>query len=125
MYSLPGCRLFYSRMTQMLRDAARRVRSSLMSEREARAHGAQGRGFRHFAAAYFGEWHGVDKAWGDDFSAFESRISALELQVSSWQALLSLEPKSSSLATFAKYLTFLWWIKEETMAERRVRHQER
>ena len=50
MYSLQGRRLFYSRMTQMLRDAARRVRSSLMSEREARAHGAQGRGFRHFAA---------------------------------------------------------------------------
>ena len=50
MYSLQGRRLFYSRMTQMLRDAARCVRSSLMSEREARAHGAQGRGFRHFAA---------------------------------------------------------------------------
>ena len=37
-------------MTQMLRDAARNVRSSLMSERDARAHGAQSRGIRHFAA---------------------------------------------------------------------------
>ena len=52
MYSLQGRRLLYSRMTQMLRDAARRVRSSLKSEREARARGAQGRGFRHFAAAF-------------------------------------------------------------------------
>ena len=50
MYSLQGRRLFLLRMTQMLRDAARRVRSSLMSEREARAHGAQSQGFRHFAA---------------------------------------------------------------------------
>ena len=37
-------------MTQMLRDAARNVRSSLMSERDARAHVAQSRGNRHFAA---------------------------------------------------------------------------
>ena len=50
MYSLQGRRLFPLRMTLMLRDAARRVRSSLQSKRDARAHGAQSQGFRHFAA---------------------------------------------------------------------------
>ena len=82
--------------------------------------------------AYFEEWHGVDKAWDDDFKAFDARISALEVKVSSLQAPSKLERRSSSLATFAKYLTIFAWIKEvrhrageETMAERRVRHQER
>ena len=52
MYSLQGRRLFIPRcnMTQMLRDAARQVRSSLMSERNARAHGNQRPAIRHFAA---------------------------------------------------------------------------
>ena len=61
---------------------------------------------------YFEEWHGVDKAWGDDFSTFESRISALELKMSSLQAPSKLERKSSSLAVFTKYLTIFAWIKE-------------
>ena len=81
---------------------------------------------------YFEEWHGVDKAWGDDFSTFQSRISALELKMSSLQAPSKLERKSSSLAVFTKYLTIFAWIKEvqrrageETMAERRLRHQQR
>ena len=75
---------------------------------------------------------GLTKAWGDNFSTFESRISALELQVSSLQAPSKLERQSSSLVIFAKYLTIFAWIKEvqhrageETMAERRERHQER
>ena len=62
--------------------------------------------------AYIQEWHGVDKAWGDDFSTFESRLSALEVRMSTLQAPSKLERQSSSLALFAKYLTFLWWIKE-------------
>ena len=81
---------------------------------------------------YIEELHGVDKAWGDDFSTFESRLSALKVRMSTLQAPSKLERQSSSLALFAKYLTFLWWIKEvqrrageETMAERRVRHQQR
>ena len=82
--------------------------------------------------AYFEEWHGVEKAWGDDFSTFESRISALEVKMPPLQAPSKLERQSSSLAIFAKYLKSFAWIKEvqhqageETMAERRVRHQER
>jgi len=81
---------------------------------------------------YMDDYMGVENAWGDDASTFEKRITALEVKMSSLQAPLSLDSKSSSLAIFAKYLIFFAWIKEvqrragdETMAERRLRHQER
>ena len=39
-------------MTHMLKTAAADVRSQLMREREARAHGSKGRGNAHFAAIF-------------------------------------------------------------------------
>ena len=81
---------------------------------------------------YMDDYMGVENVWGDDFSALERRMSALEHKVSSLQAPSSLERKSASLAIFAKYLTFFAWIKEvqhqagdETVAERRERHRTR
>ena len=81
---------------------------------------------------YMDEWHGVENAWDDGFATCEKRMSALEVKVSSLQAPLGMEPKSSSLAVFGKYLAFFAWIKEvqrrageETMAERRLRHLQR
>ena len=47
--ALPGCN-HVDNMTHMLKTAAADVRSHLMREREARAHGSKGRGNAHFAA---------------------------------------------------------------------------
>ena len=61
---------------------------------------------------YMDDYMGVENAWGDDVSTVEKRMAALEVKMSSLQAPLSLEHKSSSLVIFAKCLIFFAWIKE-------------